>query len=95
MTGFRGTKSGKLWKPAGLKFLFAILQDPSLVNATHRELARASGIALGNIGEFMDELKNEGFAKEGRRDGEAWLLLENKDQLINQWVELYNTILKA
>ena len=94
VTEFRGTKNGKLWKPAGLKFLFAVLQDPDLINAPYRELAQAAGIALGNIGDFLDELQNEGFAKKGNHDGAPLLFLENKTQLLNQWVELYNVVLK-
>jgi len=42
----------------------------------------------------LDELQSEGFAKKGKRDGVPLLFLENKTQLLNQWAELYNAVLK-
>lgn len=94
VTEYRVLKEGKLWKPAGLKFLFAVLIHPDLLNKPYREIARLSGIALGNIGDFIDELQTQGFATEGKREGKYFLFLENKTQLTNKWVELYNATLK-
>ncbi len=94
VTKVRKTKDGKLWKTAGIKFLFGILNDPELINATYRNMAEITGVALGNIGPFLEELKKEGFLKETGKNGKTILILENMDALINKWVGLFNAVLK-
>jgi len=91
ITQHRKPKEGKLWKPAGLKFLFVILQKPGLLNEPYRNIAKAATIALGNIGPFMEELKEEGFLKEAKN--KKWFL-DNKEQLQKKWIELFNGLLR-
>ncbi|MFY8025453.1 MAG: type IV toxin-antitoxin system AbiEi family antitoxin [Sediminibacterium sp.] len=94
VTKVRQTKDGKLWKTTGIKFLFGILNNPLLINATYRNMAEITGVALGSIGPFLEELKKEGFLKETVADGKTILILENMDALIFKWAGLYNVILK-
>jgi hypothetical protein len=68
MTAYRLVREGKIWNPAGLKFLFAILQWPALLNLPQRRLAITADVALGNIGPFMDELEENGFLARGKKD---------------------------
>ena len=94
VTAQRQPKEGKLWKQAGLKFLFAILQEPRLLNNPYRKIADITKVALGNIGPFIEELKEEGYVKEGVENGKPMLFLENKELLRNKWIELFNAVLK-
>jgi hypothetical protein len=94
VTPYRQPKEGKLWKPAGLKYLFAILQEPELLNGSYRHQIKAAKIAIGNIGPFQEQLKEEGYLREGKRDAKTILLLENKDQLRDKWVELFDAVLR-
>jgi hypothetical protein len=94
VTKQRLPREGKLWKQAGLKFLFGILVKPELLNQPYRVIAAATNIALGNIGTFIEELKQEGFVKEGIKNKKKILFIENKEQLQNKWVELFNAVLK-
>lgn len=94
VTAERQPKEGKLWKQAGLKFLFGILIKPELLNQPYRQTAMETNIALGNIGPFIAELREEGFLKEGSKDGHPFLFIENKALLQNKWIELFNAILK-
>ena len=94
VTAQRQPKEGKLWKQAGLKFLFAILQGPKLLNNPYRKIAEITKVALGNIGPFIEELKDEGYVKEGVENGKPMLLVENKELLRNKWIELFNAVLK-
>ena len=94
VTAHRQPKDGRLWKQAGLKFLFGILVKPALLNQTYRTIAKTTNVALGNIGPFIEELKQEGFVKEGKNKGEKFLFIEHKEQLQNKWVELFNIVLK-
>lgn len=94
VTKQRQPKEGKLWKQAGLKFLFGILIKPELLNEPYRAIAKKTKIALGNVGPFIEELKQEGFIKKGMKDKKEFLFIENKEQLGNKWVEFFNVNLK-
>lgn len=94
VTAERQPKEGKLWNQAGLKFLFGILINPELINAPYRQIAKATQVALGNIGPFIEELKQEGFLKEGMKNAVPFLFIEHKEILQNKWTELFNTVLR-
>jgi hypothetical protein len=94
VTEQRQPKEGKLWKQAGLKFLFGILINPELLNKTYRQIAGEAKVALGNIGPFIEELKLESFVKEGIRNGQPFLFIDNKEQLQNKWIGLFNAVLR-
>ncbi len=94
VTVHRQSTEGKLWNQAGLRFLFGILIQPKLLNTNYRQIARETKVGLGNIGPFIEELKHEGFLKEGLENGRPILFLENKEQMQNKWIELFNAILK-
>ncbi|MBZ5857535.1 type IV toxin-antitoxin system AbiEi family antitoxin [Flavihumibacter profundi] len=91
VTEVRIPEQGKLWKAAGLKFLFVVLQNTEMINATYRSLAKTSGIALGNIGPLIEELKNGGYVK---TDKNGNLFLENTSQLQKKWVEMFASVLR-
>ena len=84
----------KLWAPSGMKFLFAILMDQELLNSSYRNIAHTAGVALGNIGSFIYELKREGYVITGVRNKQEILLLENRTMLIDKWADLYRNILR-
>lgn len=82
---------GKIWRPAGLKFLFVLLQHPHLVNEPYRVQSRITRVGLGNIGPFLEELKAEGYIK---KDSHGQLFIENMEQLNQKWLGLYATVLR-
>lgn len=90
VTPARQPLTGKLWKEAGLKFLFAILTDPMLVNGPYRLMADRATIALGNIGQLLEELKEGGYLKET----DTGLVLARREQMIQRWVELFHLTLR-
>lgn len=94
VTDVRLPADGKLWKTAGIKFLFSILSNPELLNQNYRAIASASTIALGNIGPLMAELQKEGYVKEGVREKAKFLFIDKKDQLIRRWAEAYRGTLR-
>lgn len=91
---YRATKEGKLWKPTGLKYIFALLQNPKVLSETYRQQIQMAGIAIGNIGLLQEQLKEEGYLKQEEKNGKPILLLENRDNLRDRWVELFNTLLR-
>jgi hypothetical protein len=92
VTDIRLPAEGKLWKTAGLKFLFAVLLRPALLNCPYRTIADEAGIALGNVGGLLEELKKEGYLLEGGKD--QGLFIEHKERLINRWAEAFRTTLR-
>jgi len=86
----RKTPAGRFWKPAGVKFQFAILSSPKLLNESYRTIADAAGIALGNIGPLLEELQGKGYAV---KINGIWSFI-NKFTLILRWTEIYPAILK-
>lgn len=90
VTASRSTSTGKLWKQAGLKFLFVIISTPTLLNKPYRTIADAANIALGNIGSLMKEFEEAGYIK---YEQEEWVLY-NKESLIQRWIELFHVLLK-
>ncbi|MDB5151496.1 MAG: hypothetical protein JWR54_247 [Mucilaginibacter sp.] len=94
VTDIRIPSEGKLWKVAGLKFLFVILRLPELLNTSYRDIAEEAGIALGSIGGMLEELTNEGYLKEGTKNGRKIAFIENRNRLLERWAEAYRANLR-
>jgi hypothetical protein len=81
----------RLFKPGGLKLIFALLNNPGMEKATYRDMAKAANVALGTVDFVITELKELGFlidmAKKGRQ-------LLKTGQLLRRWVEAYPENLK-
>lgn len=88
----RKTAEGKLWKPSGLKLLFVMLQDPTLIGATYRELSEAAGIALGSIHPLLEEIRQEGWLDHDRRPDEQ--SHSQRERLATRWAEIYPVVLQ-
>ncbi len=91
VTETRTAPQGKLWKTAGIKFLFALLNDPELLRQSYRTVADRADIALGNVGALMDEMSREGYLKEGLN---KTVFIERREELFGRWAEAYRNILR-
>jgi hypothetical protein len=94
VTPEREINKSKLWKPAGVKFVFAILNQPELLNASYRTIADNAKVALGTVGKLLEELEKENFVKQGNRNGGKFLFLYRLDELVAKWTTIYNTALR-
>lgn len=76
----------RLFKPAGLKVVFALLNNPEMVNRPYRQVAALTDVALGTVDWIFRDLKEMGFLVEmGRRKRKLTNLLI----LLKRWVEAY------
>jgi hypothetical protein len=82
-------KTLRVFRPTGLKTIFAMLSLPELVAAPQREIARAAGVALGSVARVLEGLRELGFLAEIR----ATRHLLNRKRLIQQWAEAYARVL--
>lgn len=89
VTEVRQLSGGKLWKPAGLKFVFAVLQDPGVLNLPYRTIARHTKLGLGTIGPLIEDLKAEGYLAEKKTGDKRGRGLMHRDQLIKKWSPLF------
>jgi hypothetical protein len=84
-------KTTRAFTTTWVETVFALLCEPELVGGTYREIAAAAGVALGAVGEMLDDLKRAGYLVEKGNGGRR--LLKRKD-LIGRWVEAYASRLR-
>ncbi|MHA4736803.1 type IV toxin-antitoxin system AbiEi family antitoxin [Dyadobacter sp. MSC1_007] len=89
--GMEATKTNRAFTKAGLKVVYALLQNQAAVNFTYRELASFAGVALGTINEAMTALKEAGYLL---RVNKNRMILDNKRQLLEHWLVGYGNVLK-
>jgi hypothetical protein len=82
---------GKAFTQSGLKMIYALLCDEILLNRSYREIASASNIALGTVGQVIENLKELGFIIDMGARGKK---LTNNDVLFNRWCMDYTEKLK-
>jgi len=76
----------RLFKPAGLKVVFALLNNPKMVDWPYRQIAATTDVALGTVDWIFRDLKEMGFLLEmGRRKRK----IQNPLTLLKRWVEAY------
>jgi len=76
----------RVFKPAGLRMIFGFLCYPGLEDKTYREIAAATGVALGTVDWIMKGLKKLEFLIDRGKRG---LKLIRKDTLLQRWVTAY------
>ena len=82
----RPNRAPRAFTPAGLKVVFAALLRPRLLEAPLRDIAAATGVALGTVAAVLDDLISRGYvAAEGA--GERRLLAP--ERLAEEWTLLY------
>ena len=78
-------KKGRAFQYAGLKVVFALLQNPNLLHQAYRKIAETSDVALGSVGRVLDDLVHHGYIRltgKGR-------IFQDKEGLLQRWVEEY------
>lgn len=76
----------RAFKATGLRIIFGFICNPGLENKTYREIAVATGVALGTVDWIMKELKELGFIIDMGKRG---LKLTQKETLLQRWVIAY------
>lgn len=94
VTPEREVDKSKLWNAAGVRFVFAILNNPELLNQPYRIMADNAKVALGTVGRLLEDLQKENFIKRGNRDDQKIFFLDRKEELISKWTTMYNTVLR-
>jgi hypothetical protein len=75
---------------AGIKVLFALISEPSLAQATYRELAAAAGVSLGALTQTLNDLQEHGYLS---ITGRTRHLLASR-RLLDDWALMYARTLR-
>ncbi len=76
----------RAFRATGLKVIFTLMTLPGQLKAPTREIAYNAGVANGTVGNILKDLEKLGFIYRSKNKG---LVIENKDRLIDNWVEAY------
>lgn len=85
------TVTNRAFTKAGLRVVFFILMVPDALDMPYRQLANYTNVALGNIQNVLDGLKDAGFILQ--RDHNR-RILHNKKTLLRRWIDGYRETLK-
>lgn len=78
-------KKGRAFQYAGLKVIFALLENPNLLHQAYREIAEKSGVALGSIGGVLDDLIHQDYIRMAGKER----IFQDRKGLLQRWVEDY------
>jgi len=84
-------KANRAFTKTGLKVIFHFLLNKELVNKPQREIAERTGVALGNIPQVINGLKETAFLIPLNKKEYVW---KNRQELLNRWINDYATVLK-
>lgn len=83
--------TNRAFTKTGLKAVFYFLLNPTALELPYRTLAKKTGVALGNIKNIMDGLKETGYLIQIE---EKKFKLQNKKALLERWIDGYKETLK-
>lgn len=84
-------KGNRAFTKTGLKVLFYLLQHKEAIYLPQRELAELTDVALGNIPQVIDGLKETGYLMPLNNKTFVW---ENRKALFERWLVAYATVLR-
>lgn len=84
-------KGNRAFTKTGLKVLFYLLQNKDAINLPQRQLADLTGVALGNIPQIIEGLKDTGYLIALKKKIYIW---ENRKALLERWMADYAIILR-
>lgn len=89
--GLEKRKGNRAFTKTGLKVLFHLLQQKEAIFLPQRELANVAGVALGNIPQVIEGLRDTGFLIPLNSKSYVW---ENREALLERWIDEYATVLR-
>lgn len=76
----------RLFRPPGMKLIFAFLNNPELLNKSYRAISTATGVPTPTVGIFMGDLEKAGYLIK-LADNER--IIVRRKELFRRWVENY------
>lgn len=79
-------RTPRLFRPPGMKLLFAFLTTPNLENASYRQISAETNVPTPTVGVFMNDLEKAGYL---RKRGAGERILTGKNELFKRWVTAF------
>lgn len=83
--------TNRAFTKAGLRTVFYLLLHEVAINMPYRQLAQNTGVAVGNIQNVLEGLKDAGFIMHKNKQEKV---LHNKKALLHRWIDGYRETLK-
>ncbi|MEN0051605.1 MAG: type IV toxin-antitoxin system AbiEi family antitoxin [Bacteroidota bacterium] len=83
--------SNRAFSKSGLKVLFQILVDEKVVNMPYREIGKRASVSIDTVGKVLKELLRDQYLI---RVNENEYLLQHKERLLQEWVTIFNRVLR-
>ena len=84
-------KPNRAFTKTGLRVIFHFLLNSEFVNHPYRDIAQKAGVALGNVNNVLNGLKETGFLLKLNKNEYK---LVNKKELLEKWMAAYHERLK-
>lgn len=91
-TKIRKQITPRLFRPPGMKLLYAFLTEQNLENESYRRISAETGIPTPTVGVFMNDLERSGYLL--RKRGNERLIVR-RSELLRRWVENYGETFRA
>lgn len=84
-------KVSKAFNAVGLKIIFAILENPEMINFHYRYISNYADVSLGSVATVLNDLKEQGYILEVDKNQKK---LNNRKELFERWIIEYGDNLK-
>jgi hypothetical protein len=84
-------KTRRTFGESGLRIIYNCLVDPSVLDAGYREIARASGTALGTVSGVLSELRAQRLLTEDASGRRHWI---GRERVVDAWLTNYPLALR-
>ena len=81
----------RAFSKSGLKVIFQILIDDSIVNKPYRYIGNLSKVSIDTVGKVFNELLEEKFLIQIKK---REFKVQNKERLLQEWIILFNKVLR-
>ena len=85
-------ETNRAFEPKGLIVTYGFLTNPNLLNASYREIAASTGVAVGTVGKVISALKTAKYVRESVKNKNRQIT--NYQKLLDRWVEAWPEKLK-
>ena len=84
-------KSNRAFSPAGLKVIYSLLTVPNLLVKSYRDIAEQSTVSIHTVGKVIKELLRDSYIVKATENSYT---IRDKERLFQDWVTLFNKILR-
>lgn len=90
-SGANGETKHKAFNKNGIKLIYALLLNENLLNEPYRIIADEANVSVSTVGDILNDLQSAKFVLQLNENKKV---LDNKAELLTQWITAFNQKLK-